>query len=339
VNANTGTFGGATTSPQISVNGKGLITGVSAVTITPAFSSLTGKPTTLAGYGITDGQPLDGTLTAFAGVNWSAGTQIPVLTAADTFALKTVGASAGNILDKAAGDSLYQPTGAYLTANQNITLSGDASGSGTTAITVTIGSGAVTLAKMANLAANSIIGNNTGSAATPLALTAAQVKTLLAIAASDVSGLAAVATSGSASDLGSGTLPTARLASNQTQRTIQFVIDGGGAAITTGLKGYLIIPFACTITQATLLADQSGSVVVNVWKCTYAQFDAGATHPVSGDKITASAPPTISSAVKAQDATLTGWTTSVSAGDVLAFNVDSVATIQRVTLGLKVTAT
>jgi len=50
----------------------------------------------------------------------------------------------------------------------------------------TIAAAAVTLAKMANLAANSIIGNNTGSAATPVALTASQVKTLLAIGAADV---------------------------------------------------------------------------------------------------------------------------------------------------------
>ena len=42
-----------------------------------------------------------------------------------------------------------------------------------------INAGAVSLAKMANLAANSIIGNNTGSAATPLALTPANVRTLI----------------------------------------------------------------------------------------------------------------------------------------------------------------
>lgn len=121
--------------------------------------------------------------------------------------------------------------------------------------------------------------------------------------------------------------------------SISFVIDGGGAAITTGVKGYLQIPFGCTITQATQLADQSGSIVTNIWKCTYSQFDAGSTHPVSSDKITSSTPPTISTTYKSTDSTLTSWTTSISAGDILAFNVDSITTIQRNTLTLWVTKT
>jgi hypothetical protein len=116
--------------------------------------------------------------------------------------------------------------------------------------------------------------------------------------------------------------------------TITFVIDGGGSAITTGIKGYLEIPFACTITRVTALADQSGSIVVDVWKDTYANYP-----PVDADSITASAPVTISSAVKSQDATLTGWTTSISAGDVLGFNVDSITTCQRVTVSIRVTKT
>jgi len=114
--------------------------------------------------------------------------------------------------------------------------------------------------------------------------------------------------------------------------TITFIIDGGGEAITTGQKGHLEIPFACTINRVTMLADQSGSIVVDIWKDTYANFP-----PDNADSITASAPPTITTAQKAQDDTLTGWTTTIVAGDILAFNVDSCTTIERVTISLKVT--
>jgi hypothetical protein len=116
--------------------------------------------------------------------------------------------------------------------------------------------------------------------------------------------------------------------------SISFLVDGAGATITTGIKGDLQIPFACTISTWTLLADQSGSLVVNIWKDTYANYP-----PTVADKITASAPPTISSSTKGQSSTLTGWTTTISAGDTLRFNVDSVTTIQRVTLALTVTKT
>lgn len=116
--------------------------------------------------------------------------------------------------------------------------------------------------------------------------------------------------------------------------SINFMIDGGGSALTTGVKGYIEIPFACTINQVTMLADQSGSVVVDIWKDTYANYP-----PTDADSITASAVPTITTATKSQDSTLTGWTTSISAGDVLGFNVDSATTITRVTVALKVTRT
>jgi len=137
-----------------------------------------------------------------------------------------------------------------------------------------------------------------------------------------------------ASELSSGELPTARLATNVKLTTITFAIDGGGSAITAGQKGHLEIPFACTINQVTMLANASGSVVVDIWKDTYANFP-----PTDADSITASAPPTITAAQKSQDSTLTGWTKSITAGDILAFNVDSCATIARVTISLKVTKT
>ncbi len=112
---------------------------------------------------------------------------------------------------------------------------------------------------------------------------------------------------------------------------IAFIIDGGGSAITTGQKGHLEIPFACTIQRVTMLADQTGSIVVDIWKDTYANFP-----PTVADSICGAAKPTISSAQKSQDSTLTGWTKSIAAGDILAFNVDSCTTITRVTISLKV---
>lgn len=115
---------------------------------------------------------------------------------------------------------------------------------------------------------------------------------------------------------------------------IAFIIDGGGSAITTGIKGDLEIPFGCTITRATLLADQSGSIVIDIWMDTYANYP-----PTGADSITASAKPTISTALKSQDSTLTGWTTAIPAGNTLRFNVDSAATITRCTLSLRATKT
>ena len=140
-------------------------------------------------------------------------------------------------------------------------------------------------------------------------------------------------------DVGAGTgiavnADDVALSTNSRTRTLTFIIDGGGSAITTGIKGDLEIPFGCTIQQVTLLANQSGSIVVDIWKDTYPNFP-----PTDADSITASAPPTITSATKNQDSTLTGWTTAISAGDILRFNVDSVTSIQRLTLSLKVTTT
>jgi hypothetical protein len=115
---------------------------------------------------------------------------------------------------------------------------------------------------------------------------------------------------------------------------IHVTIDGGGSAITTGIKGEVVVPYACTITSYTALADQSGSIVVDIWKDTYANYP-----PTDADSITASAPVTISAATKAQDSTLTGWSTgkNISAGDILRFNVDSAATITRLQIIIEVT--
>lgn len=112
------------------------------------------------------------------------------------------------------------------------------------------------------------------------------------------------------------------------------VIDGGGAPITTGYKGCIVVPFRCNIDRVTALADVTGSIVVDIWKDTYANYP-----PVDADSITASAPVTITSTNKAQDATLTGWTRTINANDIMGFNVDSCSAITRLHLMLEVTRT
>lgn len=66
--ATPGTFGSATKAVIVTVDAQGRLTASSEATITPAFASLTGTPTTLAGYGITDGALNTVTLTAGTGL-------------------------------------------------------------------------------------------------------------------------------------------------------------------------------------------------------------------------------------------------------------------------------
>jgi hypothetical protein len=94
------------------------------------------------------------------------------------------------------------------------------------------------------------------------------------------------------------------------------------------------VPFACTITGWELVADVSGSVVLDIWSDSFANYA-----PTVADTITGSAKPTISAATKASSTTLTGWTTALPAGHYLEANVDSRTTITNVTLVLTVTRT
>jgi hypothetical protein len=111
------------------------------------------------------------------------------------------------------------------------------------------------------------------------------------------------------------------------------IIDGGGSTITTGVKFDLEVPYNATVTAWDIFGDTTGSIVVDIWQDTYANFP-----PTVADTITTSEKPTISASNKGQDTSLNstnGW--SVTQGRILRFNVDSVTTLTRVTIALKVT--
>ena len=114
--------------------------------------------------------------------------------------------------------------------------------------------------------------------------------------------------------------------------SIGCVFDGGGSAIAVDSYVDVSIPYACTINSNVMLADQSGSIVIDVRKDTYTNFP-----PAGADSICASAKPTISGAAKSTDTTLTGWSTTITAGDTIRFYVESCTTITKCTLVLKVT--
>lgn len=79
---------------------------------------------------------------------------------ADLVAIDALGGTSG-LLRKTGTDTWSLDTSTFLTANQTITLSGDVTGSGTTAISATIPNDTVTFAKIQNIATAKLLGRGT----------------------------------------------------------------------------------------------------------------------------------------------------------------------------------
>ncbi len=115
-----------------------------------------------------------------------------------------------------------------------------------------------------------------------------------------------------------------------TSGVIGCVTDAAAAVITTGSKGFIRIPFDCTLTGWTILADQVGSIQYNIKKCIYSSF------PTTINIVGATAP-TLTAQQNNTSNNLAGWDTTINAGDVLEFLVVSAATISRAILELQIT--
>lgn len=183
-------------------------------------------------------------------------------------------------------------------------------GPGSGNVAATIAAGAVTLAKMANLAANSIIGNNTASPATPVALSVANTNSLLGLS-NVLTGLSSDVTA-TASGIGSA---TATIAANavtyaklQTQADQTFLgnVSGGtavpAALTTTQVKTALKVPWtgSTTVDFGAFPGQSDTSVAVtgqtgilsgsslNAWLIPAATADHSADeHLVDGPRILA----------------------------------------------------
>lgn len=97
---------------------------------------------------------------------------------------------------------------------------------------------------------------------------------------------------------------------------IEYVIDGGGAAIATGSAGGLVVPFGCFVTGWEIHATggQSGAMVVDVF---YHATTVPATASIAGTEL-----PTLAT-TQAEDLTLTTWTQALAKSGSLVFSVVS----------------
>jgi hypothetical protein len=102
--------------------------------------------------------------------------------------------------------------------------------------------------------------------------------------------------------------------------------------IGAGYKGEITVPYACTI-KSWYLTSADGNpgtgLVVDVWK-------KNGAIPTAADSITGTEKPTLSSQKYNSNTTLSTWTKTVNAGDIIAYKVDSIYGIQKFTLSLGV---
>jgi hypothetical protein len=96
--------------------------------------------------------------------------------------------------------------------------------------------------------------------------------------------------------------------------------SGGVSVITIPTNNAAIyIPEDCIIVGVEVLtAGGTGSCVLDVWKTPFGSYP-----PTVANSITAAAKPTITGGLTYRDTTLTGWTTTLSAGDTLLVNLTS----------------
>lgn len=142
-------------------------------------------------------------------------------------------------------------------------------------------------------------------------------------------GSTATATTQSASNNSTSVATTAYVDRvNLKQRTFGISFDGGGSTLTSITRYAANVPCTGTITGAYLVGSPSGSIVIDVWMTTSGSL------PTVANTIAASDLPTLSSATNYTDTTLTGWNTSVTAGDVMGYKINSATTVTSANLML-----
>lgn len=112
-------------------------------------------------------------------------------------------------------------------------------------------------------------------------------------------------------------------------RTINYVVDYGSSPINVGDKGSLAIDVTGVIESWVLVADQIGSLVLDIRKASYADYPNVTT-------ICGGTRPSLVNQNKNTSSNLGTWNKVLNAGDILNYNVISVTGINRFSIALKV---
>lgn len=110
-----------------------------------------------------------------------------------------------------------------------------------------------------------------------------------------------------------------------------FNLTGAGNVLTTGVKGFIPVPYDMKIREWVLLGDPAitGSAVVDIWLSNY-----DGAFPEEDDSITGTTPPTIDASNKGKSLDVSGWDVKLKKGDVMVFNIKSVSNFRNLTLAL-----
>jgi hypothetical protein len=109
-------------------------------------------------------------------------------------------------------------------------------------------------------------------------------------------------------------------------QTIGATVDGSGGTITAGQKGYVRIPYACTITSWSILTGNAGTgatITFDIWRAN------NAIPTVANSLVGAGTKPFLTSnTAQITSAAPTGWTSvTLAANDILGFNVETGAAV------------
>ena len=105
------------------------------------------------------------------------------------------------------------------------------------------------------------------------------------------------------------------------------VINGNGAVPSTGVKGFITIPYNLTVTSWNIFSNTTGSAVVDVIRSTYSNFGSGTS--IAGSEL-----PTLTNQAKNQNNTISTWTTTLNSGDIITFNLNSISNITMLSVSI-----